>query len=105
MPKLMVGRAPQLAELHRILGTAAAGSSRLVLLGGDAGGGKTTLMHAFGREAIDRPATVEVGECLPLEGLAYAPVSRLLRGVIDTYGADRLLEWAGAARVGLSVRE
>ena len=102
MPKLMVGRAPQLAELHRILDTAAAGSSRLVLVGGDAGGGKTTLVHAFGREAIDLPATIELGECLPLEGLAYAPVSRLLRGVIDTYGADRVLDWAGAARVGLS---
>lgn len=102
MPKLMVGRAQQLAELHRILATAAAGSSRLVLIGGDAGGGKTTLVHAFGREAIDRPATVETGECLPLEGLAYAPVSRLLRGVIETYGTERVLDWAGAARVGLA---
>ncbi|WP_152365179.1 helix-turn-helix transcriptional regulator [Microlunatus speluncae] len=102
MPKLMVGRAPQLAELHRTLDIAAAGNSRLVLIGGDAGGGKTTLVQAFGREAIDRPATVELGECLPLEGLAYAPVSRLLRGLIDTYSAGRVLDWAGAARVGLS---
>lgn len=102
MPKRMVGREPQLEELHRLLGAAAGGSSRLILVGGDTGGGKTTLVHAFASRLAEADVAVELTECVPLEGLAYAPISQLLRRMIDVHGADRVLAWAGASRGGLS---
>ncbi|GAB3746250.1 LuxR family transcriptional regulator [Microlunatus parietis] len=102
MPKRMVGREPQLEELHRQLGAVAGGSSRLILVGGDTGGGKTTLVHAFASRLVGADVAVELTECVPLEGLAYAPISQLLRRMIDVHGADRVLAWAGASRGGLS---
>ncbi|MFC7619683.1 AAA family ATPase [Microlunatus sp. GCM10028923] len=102
MPKRMVGREPQLEELQRLYGAAAGGSSRLILVGGDTGGGKTTLVHAFASRLAGADVAVELTECVPLEGLAYAPISQLLRRMIDVHGADRVLAWAGASRGGLS---
>lgn len=102
MPKRIVGRGGQLTELRRLLDAATERGSQLVLIGGDAGGGKTTLVQALAAEVSGRSATVELGECLPVEGLAYAPISRLLRRMIDNHGADRVVEWAGSASAGLS---
>lgn len=58
-------RTKQLAELHEHLIAVIAGTGRLVLLGGEAGVGKSTLVEAFCHQA-DQDTKVLVGVCDPL---------------------------------------
>ena len=104
----LVGRREQLAELTAALDEAAAGRSRVVLLGGEAGSGKTTLVEAFCAQlAADqrRSTQLVVGQCVALggEGLPYAPIVGALRGLLTTYGREQILEWAGPSRSALGV--
>src|SRR6478752_2733322 len=105
----VVGRATQLAELTDVLDQVAGGGSRLVLIGGEAGAGKTTLVELFtaelARSLADRRAQVIHGECVALggEGLPYAPLVGALRGLLAVHGRDQVLEWAGPSRSALSV--
>ena len=105
----VVGRAVQLAALADVLDQVVDGASRLVLVGGEAGSGKTTLVEAFcsglsrGR-GRGREAQLVQGQCVALggEGLPYAPIVGALRGLLATYGRDQILEWAGPSRAALS---
>ena len=103
----LVGRAAELARLRDLLDSVVAEGSRLALVGGDAGSGKTTVVDAFVHElvtsAADRGAQVIRGQCVPLggDGLPYAPIVGALRELITRHGRDQVLEWAGASRVGL----
>ena len=74
----------RVAEFHRLISAlddAAAGNPSLILLGGDAGVGKTRLLAEF---AANVDALVLRGGCLPLgeRGLPFAPVVDVLRGLI-----------------------
>ena len=71
-------------EFHRLitaLDDASAGNPSFILLGGDAGVGKTRLLSEFA-ENVD--ALVLRGGCLPLgeRGLPFAPVVEVLRGLM-----------------------
>jgi DNA-binding CsgD family transcriptional regulator len=66
-PRLhLVGRDRELRDLRRSLNTAIDGRGQLVLLGGEAGVGKTTIAKAVCREAADRGALALVGHCYDL---------------------------------------
>ncbi|HEY5980100.1 MAG TPA: AAA family ATPase [Microlunatus sp.] len=103
----LVGRTAELAELRELLDGVLVEGSRLALIGGDAGSGKTTVVDAFVHDlattAADRGAQVIRGQCVPLggDGLPYAPIVGALRELIARHGRDDVLEWAGASRVGL----
>ncbi|MGH2562862.1 MAG: ATP-binding protein, partial [Thermomicrobiales bacterium] len=61
----LLERTPYLRELDGLLREAAAGRGRLVLLGGEAGVGKTSLVRRFASEAHPT-ARVLAGACDPL---------------------------------------
>ncbi|MBN6051985.1 AAA family ATPase [Nonomuraea sp. RK-328] len=88
MSPLFVGRAGELAALGDALSRARAGSSSTVLVGGEAGVGKTRLVREFTGRAGD--ALVLVGGCLELgtDGLPFAPFSAVLRSLVRERGRD-----------------
>jgi predicted ATPase len=100
----IVGRQEQRDQLRRVLDDVVRDGSRFVLIGGDAGAGKTTVIEAFAADLSDglsdRRAQLIRGQCVPLggEGLPYAPVVGVLRDLVSLYGRDQVLEWAGVAR-------
>ncbi|GAA3793679.1 LuxR family transcriptional regulator [Sphaerisporangium flaviroseum] len=73
-----------------------------MLLGGEAGGGKTRLVSRFTEEAASLGAHILVGGCVELsaEGLAYAPFTAALRQLVKEIGATEVaaLLPGGAAR-------
>ncbi|GAA3224894.1 ATP-binding protein [Nonomuraea helvata] len=83
-----VGRARELAVLGDALARARAGASSTVLVGGEAGVGKTRLIREFTDRADD--VLVLVGGCLELgtEGLPFAPFTAVLRGLVRELGRD-----------------
>ncbi len=103
----IVGRADQRAQLRQVLDDVVADGSRFVIMGGDAGSGKTTVVEAFAAELssslADRGAQLIRGQCVPLggDGLPYAPIVGALRDLISQHGRDQLIEWAGAGAPAL----
>jgi ATP/maltotriose-dependent transcriptional regulator MalT len=77
----LVGRAEELAQLAVALSDAAGGQPRTVLLGGEAGIGKTRLLAEFTAHAREQGARVLSGACLQVgKGtLPFSPVSQALR--------------------------
>jgi len=65
-PPSLVGRDRELGVLHDRLVAALAGSGHFVLVGGEAGIGKTALVEALGRDAEARCALVLTGRCYDL---------------------------------------
>src|SRR5215207_11199880 len=103
----VVGRAEQRAQLGRILDEVIDDGSRFVIMGGDAGAGKTTVVEVFLADLFgplaDRNAQVIRGQCVPMggEGLPYAPIVGALRDLVSQHGREQVLEWAGAGRQAL----
>src|SRR5215213_445351 len=62
----LVGREHELAVLRDRLGAAVHGQGSLVLLGGEAGIGKSTLVETIAREASDASCLVLTGNCYDL---------------------------------------
>lgn len=98
----IVGRGAQLESLLTIFAELPSTGAQFVMLGGDAGAGKTTLVDLFSQQVADRGQLIR-GECVPLggEGLPYAPIVGALRNLIDLHSAERVLDWAGAGGAGL----
>ncbi|NEB06419.1 AAA family ATPase, partial [Streptomyces sp. SID13726] len=78
---VFVGRADELAVLTDALARAAGGEPQAMLIGGEAGVGKTRLTEEFLCESARRGAVVAVGGCVEIgaEGLPFAPFSTALR--------------------------
>ncbi|MEU4729397.1 AAA family ATPase [Streptomyces sp. NPDC023588] len=78
---VFVGRADELAVLTDALTRAARSEPQAMLIGGEAGVGKTRLTEEFLGEADRRGAVVAVGGCVEIgaEGLPFAPFSTALR--------------------------
>jgi DNA-binding winged helix-turn-helix (wHTH) protein len=77
LPPLLVGRDAEVAALRQHLGQALQGQRQVVLVSGEAGLGKTTVVDAFlATLAPDPPVWVAWGQCLPHYGAgeAYLPV-------------------------------
>ena len=73
-PPALVGREHEQAVLRDALAAALAGRGSLVLIGGEAGIGKTALAEALLVEAGERGALVLVGRCYDLaETPPYGP--------------------------------
>ena len=96
----LVGRTSELAELAAALDAAAAGSARLVLLGGDSGIGKSRLIAELVRRAEDDGVRVLTGECVELsEGeIPFAPVVSALRRLARQMDSDDFAAVLGPAR-------
>ena len=92
-----VGRAEELDRLEQALRSAAQGTPTTVLVGGDAGMGKTRLIAEFAAGARDRGALVLQGACLELgeQGLPYAAVSEAMRGLDAALPTAELRRLAG----------
>ncbi len=88
MSPLFVGRSRELTALGDALERARSGAASTVLVGGEAGVGKTRLVSEFTEQAGD--ALVLVGGCLELgtEGLPFAPFTAVLRGLVRELGRD-----------------
>ena len=86
----LVGRADALAALRGAWRRASAGAATVVLVGGEAGSGKTRLLIEFGREVHGAGATVLAGRCIEDGAVAFAPFTEALR----PYAAEAALpEW------------
>ncbi|MDQ6832071.1 MAG: AAA family ATPase [Chloroflexota bacterium] len=74
LPPVLVGREREQALLRECLSAARAGQGSLVLIGGEAGIGKTALAEVVCREASERGIFVLVGRCYDLtETPPYGP--------------------------------
>jgi len=85
-----IGRAAELATLRAALGQARSGLAATVLIGGEAGVGKTRLIKEFAARADG--ARVLVGACMELGGggLPFAPFTAMLRALVRDLGRDRV---------------
>jgi DNA-binding CsgD family transcriptional regulator len=79
-----VGRSEQLGVLSEAFELAAGGRATTVLIGGDAGVGKTRLIEEFGALARGKGAVVATGVCVPTDGggLPYAPAVGIVRDIL-----------------------
>jgi predicted ATPase/DNA-binding winged helix-turn-helix (wHTH) protein len=94
-PALMVGRESELARLHQWWARALKGERQVVVVTGEAGIGKTSVLNAFAAQAAGvEPVWIGRGQCIEQYGAgeAYLPLlealGRLCRGV----NGDRLIE-------------
>lgn len=80
-----IAREAELAALRAAVARAAAGEPGLVLLGADAGVGKTRLLDQLRDRAAEDGATVVTGHCVDLGeiGLPYLPFVEVLRRLTD----------------------
>ncbi|WBB91973.1 AAA family ATPase [Verrucosispora sp. WMMC514] len=94
---VLVGRQREMTRLREAVARVRAGEPVTLLVGGEAGVGKTRLLEEFGR-AVGDDARLLVGQCLELgeAGLPFAPFAAVLRavlrrdgtGVLDGYDAE-----------------
>jgi ATP/maltotriose-dependent transcriptional regulator MalT len=85
---VFAGRGHELGVLAGAFSAAAGGTPAIVLLGGEAGGGKSRLAAEFAARMRDR-ARVLAGGCVELSGpgLPYAPFTAALRELVRQRGA------------------
>ncbi|KJS55521.1 hypothetical protein VM98_12750 [Streptomyces rubellomurinus subsp. indigoferus] len=97
---VFVGRGSEITELTDALRRAGTGSPQAILIGGEAGVGKTRLLEEFLCRAGDAGALTTLGSCLEVgaEGLPYAPLAAALRRLHRALGAE--LEGAAAGSEG-----
>ncbi|MEV6301094.1 AAA family ATPase [Actinoplanes sp. NPDC051861] len=78
---VLVGREADLATLHEVLKRVRGEEPSALLVGGEAGVGKTRLVEEFCRSLAGEPVRLLTGQCLELgeEGLPFAPFAAALR--------------------------
>jgi DNA-binding CsgD family transcriptional regulator len=98
-----IGRTAELAELDAALEAAAQGSPTTVLIGGDAGIGKTRLLATWDELVVERGARVVSGACLDLgeSGPAYVAVLQAFRDLLGPLDPAALDELVGSDRAAL----
>src|ERR1039458_7542323 len=87
---VLVGRDEQMAALDAAFASVRQGGPSAVLLGGEAGVGKSRLVGEFGAAAVAADGRVLTGGCLELgtDGLPFAPFTAVLRDLVHELGAD-----------------
>ncbi|MFE6977022.1 AAA family ATPase [Streptomyces sp. NPDC057682] len=102
---VFVGRTGEFSTLTEALARAAAptdggGGPQALLVGGEAGVGKTRLVEEFLSVAVRREAAVAVGGCVEIgaDGLPYAPFSTALRTLHRTLPEEMAAACAGQER-------
>ena len=85
---VLVGREAEAGVLEGAFEAAAAGMAQVLLVGAEAGGGKSRLVSEFTTQVRDR-ALVLAGGCVVLgaAGLPYAPITAALRDLVRERGA------------------
>jgi DNA-binding CsgD family transcriptional regulator/tetratricopeptide (TPR) repeat protein len=101
---IIVGRDPDLERLAAALSDAAAGHPRIVLVGGEAGVGKTRLVREATERARAAGSRILFGSCLDIGdgGLPYLPMAEALRGLARMVPPDELRRLLGPARDDLA---
>jgi DNA-binding CsgD family transcriptional regulator/tetratricopeptide (TPR) repeat protein len=96
----MVGRDEELARLDEALADAAGRRGRTVVIGGEAGIGKTRLVSAVAQSADQRQFTVLTGACLPPASgsVPYGPFVEWLRALVRSVDPGRVPALLGPAR-------
>lgn len=99
-----VGRLEELGELEAALARAEEGHASTMVVGGEAGIGKTRLVREFAGLALGRGARVLSGGCIELlHGvLPYAPLVEAMRTLAADLPADELDRVLGTARPELA---
>ncbi len=99
----MVGRSQELTELRERFTASAAGEPQVVVVGGEAGIGKSRLLAELA-DSLPEESRVLVGHCLELgpDGPPYAPFASILRTLAADLGAATVAELAGAGRADLA---
>ena len=99
-----VGRTAELRRLEAAYERAANGGPNTVIVGGEAGIGKSRLIEAFAGHAREAGARVIVGSCLDLGegGLPYAPFIEALRTLLRETDAGALPALLGPGRAELA---
>lgn len=94
---ILVGRAAELAELDVALRRAEGGLPTIVLIGGEAGLGKSRLVEEFTAGARQAGARVLIGGCVDLggEGVPYGPFLEALRALGRELPPTGLVELLG----------
>ncbi|WP_406282411.1 helix-turn-helix transcriptional regulator [Embleya sp. NBC_00896] len=97
---VFVGRSLEMARFLTALREADEGTPGVVLVGGEAGVGKTRLLQEFLERAEQQDAVTTVGGCLELgaESLPFAPISAALRTLSRRIGPDLAEAVAGRER-------
>jgi DNA-binding CsgD family transcriptional regulator/tetratricopeptide (TPR) repeat protein len=98
-----VGRTAELEQLATAFASAVGGRSAAILLGGEAGVGKTRLLEEFYDHARQQGALVATGGCVPIDGggLAYGPVVGIVREVVRRLGPSEAEQVLGPLASGL----
>jgi DNA-binding CsgD family transcriptional regulator/tetratricopeptide (TPR) repeat protein len=98
-----VGRALELARLEQLLASASDGAASGVLLGGDAGVGKTRLSAELAARAAAGGAVAVIGRCVDLGagGLPYLPFTEALGALAADPGARDTVRQVAADRPAL----
>ncbi|HYN70779.1 MAG TPA: AAA family ATPase [Candidatus Eisenbacteria bacterium] len=101
--RIFVGRSAELGRLEALLARAAAGAGTTLVIGGEAGIGKSRLLDRFAKGVGDQARTLE-GACLEMEegGLPFAAITEILREVVRTTPDDRLPALLGPGRAELT---
>jgi DNA-binding CsgD family transcriptional regulator len=89
---VLVGRATEMAALEAAFETVRQGGPAALLIGGEAGVGKTRLISEFTDAARSSGARVLVGGCLELgaDGLPFGPFTAMLRDLVRETGAEEI---------------
>ena len=97
---VVVGRQGESAALSAALERVVAGRTATVVVGGEAGIGKSRLVHELIDEATAAGVRVLVGGCVELDGggLPYAPLVEMFRALANELPADDLDGLLGSAR-------
>ncbi|MEU8818020.1 AAA family ATPase [Actinoplanes sp. NPDC048796] len=90
--EVLVGREPDLAALRDALKSTRSAEPSTVLVGGEAGVGKTRLVEEFRRGLAGETVRVLTGQCLELgeEGLPFAPFAGAVRDLVRAEGTGVL---------------
>jgi DNA-binding CsgD family transcriptional regulator len=90
-----------MAALGLAYAEAAAGTARTVVVGAEAGGGKTRLVSEFARTVSDE-ALVVTGACIEQSAAAlpYAPFTGILRALAGIHGAGEIASMLPAGQAG-----
>jgi DNA-binding CsgD family transcriptional regulator/tetratricopeptide (TPR) repeat protein len=87
----LFGRDRELGQAHEAVVAAGTGSPQVLLVGGDAGIGKTSLVTRVGERAREAGFTVLVGHCLDIDnGVPIQSVREALRGAVADRSAEDL---------------
>ncbi len=98
-----VGRERELGVLGELLEQAAAGEGQVIGIAGEAGSGKSRLLHEFRQRTWSTPAVRLAGRCVSYgAGIPYLPLVHMMRGAWEIGDADGADAVAAKTRAGLA---